>query len=149
MDEAAYREDAMAPGLRELDEQLALLKSGTNPRFLRYEPLDGSDNYVLELTPNPLEATSWFLKKMIFGSESQPEDEVKNLKDLDCTVWIDKSSLLLNKVDLSHSWLDNGSDATEVNAAVKIYDYNQPLNLAPPTDIIAIPPLPVSPVPRK
>jgi len=144
-----YREDALAPGSKELDEQLTLLKSATDLRFSRYEALEGADNYVVELTLDPLKATSWFLKKMIFGSESQPENEVKNLKSLTCSVWIGKSTLLLNKVDLAYSWQNNGSDNTEVSAAVKIYDYNQPLNLAPPTDVIVIPPLPASPGPQK
>jgi hypothetical protein len=146
----AYRENSITPGAKELDEQITLLKSITDSRFLRYETVDGIDHYVVDLSPDPLKATSWFLKQSIFGTESKPEDELKNLKNLTFTVWIDKSTHLLKNVNLQYSWgYDNDTDTAEVSATVKIYDYNEPLNLTPPAATIAIPPTPATSVLNK
>jgi hypothetical protein len=142
-----YREENMSPGLRELEEQRALLRSATDFRFLMYETLGGADNYVLELTLEPAKATSWFVKHMPFSSNSQSDEETTNLKNLAYRVWIDKSTLLLSKGFLAFTLAeDNGSGTTDVSSTTRIYDYDQPLNLAPPADAITLP-APVLPTP--
>jgi len=142
-----YREEAVTPGANELDQHLALLKSVYDLKFLRYETLDSSDYYVVEMTPDSVLATSWFLKHSIFGVDSDPDKESKNLKRITYTAWIDKKTMLLKKVDLVFGFEMDAqtpdADTADVNMTMNINDYNIPLSIALPpeaTDTLQPPP---------
>ena len=129
-----YTGEAAAMYLSAIEQQLELLKSATDLKFLKHETLDGSDCYVVEFTPDPVSIASWLLNYTILGISQDTSDKFsKTFKNLTCTAWIDKKTKLLKNMDIVLGITPENVSA-DINMTMKMYDYNQPVDITLPPE---------------
>jgi len=141
---ADYSEDiAKAYNINEVDEQLAPLTANvTNLKYVKSETFDGSDCYVLTMTPNMAEIILWVSQDL--PASVNADQIAKIFKQLSYTVWIAKDSSHLKNLEGTmqlqisagqFSGSDNvdlSSMAMNITLGMKVYDYNIPVTITLP-----------------
>jgi len=127
-----------------------LLKLIKDFKFQGYETINGHDFYILESTPNPDSLSKWLDKYKPkppypvttgpngpnYTTTQKPLSEIFN--DFTCTLYIQKTTMLIKDIAVKFAIKDNISQTTEnldVSMTIKIYDYNQPIEINLPKEI--------------
>jgi hypothetical protein len=137
-----------------VEQQLALLKSISDIKFLVYETLDNSDCYVVEAVPD-LKAVAKRLGSYLpqppvpqgpWSTTPSPSELISTtpplseiVKSLSFTLWIEKETKYLRKVVFLVKIEDKVSQARpgliDFNITMKLYDYNQIIDITLPSEL--------------
>jgi hypothetical protein len=131
--------------LNEVQQQIAPLAANiTNLKLVKSEVFDGSDCYVLSMTPNMAEIMPWLSQDL--PGDINTDQLAKIFKQLSYTVWIAKDSgqlinlqgtmqlqISANQFSKDQS-LDLNSLTMNITLAMKLYDYNVPVTITLPPD---------------
>ncbi len=153
----AYSEDiASLYNLDEVTQQLAPLAANvTNLKYVKSENFDGSECYVLTMTPNMAEIIPWLSQDL--PANVKADQIAKIFKQLSYTVWIAKDSSQLKNLEGTMQLQINanqfsGSDSVDLSSVtmnltltMKLYDYNVPASITLPPGANSALELPVLP----
>jgi len=136
-----------AYNLNAVEQQLAPLESVKDLNFLRYETLDGSDCYVLTVTPDMQKILSWVGKDLPAELNTDNLEQIsKMFKNLSYTLWIARDSGLIKNMDVamrlemspdqfaSGKATDFQSLAMDVTMTMKMFDYNKNISIVLPPE---------------
>ena len=154
---AAYSEDiASLYDLNEVTQQLAPLAANvTNLKYVKSETFDGSECYVLTMTPNKAQIIPWLSQDL--PANVKADQATKIFKQLSYTVWIAKDSGQLKNLAGTMQLQINagqfsGSDSVDLSSltmnltlTMKLYDYNIPASITLPPGTNSAQELPVLP----
>jgi hypothetical protein len=131
-----------------VNQQLAPLESMGEIKFLKYESVDGSQCYVLEIVPDLASMKEW-LEQQQMTSDTFDWSKVENLgdifKELSYTIWISKDTKLIKKMKMTMSLemtpeLAGVSETNfdkmtmDVEMGMTIKDYNKPISIVLPKE---------------
>jgi hypothetical protein len=139
---AAYDSDMVG-------EQLKMLETPGEIKFLKYETVDGSECYVFQITPDMHKIMEWVgQQQQITGAELDTED-IGNLSDvfknISYLVWVARDNNLLKKIDASMlmefdaaQFGEKGGDYDNMNMnmnmGMRLYDYDEPVIIELPEE---------------
>ncbi len=136
-----------AYNLNTVDQQLAPLESIKDLTFLRYETLDGSDCYVMTVTPDMQKILAWVGKDLPAELKADDLNQMaKMFKSLSYTLWIARDSGLIRNLDVamrlemspdqfkSGATADFQNLALDVALTMKIFDHNKPVSIVLPPE---------------
>lgn len=105
--------------------------------FLGYKELDGTEGYVLEITPTDEALHEWMQEEWKFRMED-------DLKSLSYVLWLAKDDPLMMKLDLNlhvEDFFPEGSPEKalertleDINIELLLYDFNKPLSIQVPQE---------------
>lgn len=130
------------------DEQLKLLNSTSNLTFLKFERIDDSPCYVINITPTTAALVSWMNEQQSSGSTGIDWSKVdisKVFKNIAYICWIAEDNNYLVRMDCDVladlSYQDVGatiSDFEKMTMGIKMsmnfYDYNKPTSIVLPPE---------------
>jgi hypothetical protein len=130
-------------------EQLKMLESPAEIKFLRYETVDGSDCYVFQVVPDIPKIVDWLGQQQMSGTGFDPQ-KIKNIadafKNISFDVWIARDSELVKKVDgnllIDYTADESGSSGAfdnikmNLTAGMRLYDYNIPVTIELPSEAL-------------
>ncbi len=131
--------------LNMVDQQMELLESVTDVKFLRYETIDGSECYVLSILPDMKEIMSWVGEEIPAEFDTASIDQISEIfKDLVYVVWISRDTGLMLKMDakmrmdMSSDMFDEGEDfgkmTMDITMTMNLYDHNKPVSIVLPPE---------------
>jgi hypothetical protein len=129
-----------------VSEQLKMLESPAEIKFLRYETVDGSDCYVFQVVPDMMKIVEWLGQQQMAGTGFDAE-KIKNItdvfKNIYFNVWIARDSGLMKKmegsmvIDLNaedYGAASGDFDNMNMNTGMRLYDYNVPVTIELPEE---------------
>jgi hypothetical protein len=142
----AYSEDiARTYNLNEVEQQLAPLADNvTNLKLVKSEVFDGSDCYVLSMTPNMAEIIPWLSQDL--PADVSADQISKVFKQLSYTAWIARDSGQLKnlqgtmQLQISAGQFESSENlgfnslTMNITLAMKLYDYNVPVTITLPPE---------------
>ena len=136
-----------AYNLNAVEQQLAPLESVKDLKFLRYETFDGSDCYVLTVTPDMQKILSWVGKDLPAELNTDNLEQIsKMFKNLSYTLWIARDSGLIKNMDVamrlemspdqfaSGKATDFQNLTMDVMMTMKMFDHNKPVSIVLPPE---------------
>ncbi len=122
------------------------LQSPEKIEFVGYETLDGSESYVLRVSPNMQNMKTW-VEQQQMTSGAVNWDQIPNLEDifkeLSYTAWIDKDTKLIKKMSMTmlmeFSAAQVGVSESQIkkmnmdaDVAMTVNNYNEPVSIVLP-----------------
>jgi hypothetical protein len=134
--------------LNAVSYQLAPLESVRDLKIKGYQILDGTECYVLTMTPDASVIMGWLVEDLPaqLSYNMTIERVAKILKDISYTIWIARDTGLLKNMDanfrLEMKYDDfNALEATtfdkftmDITVSLKIFDYNKPVSIVLPPE---------------
>jgi hypothetical protein len=141
-----------------VSEQLKMLESPAEIKFLRYETVDGDDCYVFQVVPDIMKIVEWLGQQQMTGTGFDAE-KIKNIadafKNISFDVWIARDGGLMRKVDgnilmdlsADESGASGAFDNMKMNmtAGMRLYDYNVPVTIELPEEALNAIEMPAQP----
>jgi hypothetical protein len=130
-------------------QQLEMLESPAEIKFLRYETVDGSNCYVFQVVPDIPKIADWLGQQQMPGTGFDPQ-KIKNIadafKNISFDVWIARDSELMRKM-VGNILLDLSADESGASGAfdnmnmnlsmsMRLYDYNVPVTIELPSEAL-------------
>jgi len=119
-------------------QDLKLLASPENIEFLRYQGFDGSECYVLKVTPNVENSENWFYEHQMTTTDFIYWVDVENeVVENAFTVWIDAETKLIKKMEAD--MLIDFTEAPEFDTItlgvdIELTDFNEPVSIVLPDE---------------
>jgi len=128
-------------------QQIKLLTTVTEIKYLGSEAVNGTDCYLLEITPSMEVAANFISQQLQFIDPDIGEFGADLLKEISVKQWIAKDSYLLMKAEVSALLEMRPEDvgATEddfekmtidMDIGARYYDYNQPVDITLPPEAL-------------
>jgi hypothetical protein len=132
-------------GLNTVALQLAPVDASKDIKFLRYENFDGSECYVVNVTPDIQKILSWLGDNLPATLNTANMEQVSRIfKTLSYTLWLARDSGLVKKMNVtmrleasadqfaSDEKVDLQKLTMDVNLTMRMFDYNQPISITLP-----------------
>ena len=126
-------------------QQIKLLTTATEVNYLGSEVVNGTDCYILEITPSMEVAANLISQQLQFIDPDIGEFKADLLKEISVKQWISKDSYLLMKAEagvlLEMRPEDVGGGDFEkmtidMDIGARYYDYNQPVSITLPPEAL-------------
>jgi hypothetical protein len=146
----------------QFEQQIEFLKTAVKVRSLPDQAVDGTNCYVFEVEPS-LEALGDLLSQQssVIGMDLSQLDLADLFKEMSIKEWIAQDSyqvlksevyiqMQMHPADVGATEADFDTMVIDMNTAVKLYDYNQPVSIELPEAALDAPEIPQStaPVPQ-
>lgn len=139
---------------KQVEQQMELLKTATEVKFVGSEVVDGIDCYVFDIIPD-LEKLAEYLSQQQ-GMQGLDLEDIENLEELfenmsiSIKEWIAEDSSLLTKAtahmlmevtpeDVGASPKDFDRMTMDLSTDMTVYDYNQPVSIELPPEALEAP----------